>query len=618
MKLVYDIECNGLDPDKVWCLVAQDVDTKIIYKFSDYDDNLLNMSDAIALLNKAEVLIGHNLIGFDNVVMDKLYGLQLNEKKVYDTFVMSQTLRYKRGHKHGLAGWGEHLGYSKIEFDPNQFDIGYSHEMLTYCVRDVELNTKVFETLMEEFKELFARKPQIRKGLEIEHDTAKFNAFVRERGWKFDMVKAKENRQRMQARMDEIEAVVHPQLGEHKVFIDKAPKTPKFKKNGNYTAVTVRLLSDYFGRDVKETDVHLMPAGTEFQRSKMEQTKLGQMDLVKEWLLNEKGWKPDDWTVRKINGKWVKQSPKFTDTSMAYLGELGEMISEYYTLRNRASVIDGWFDQVKDGRLNGNMWTIGTPTFRVRHETIVNLPGVHTAWGKELRELLVADEGMVVVGADSSGNQLRALAHYVGDDSFTTAVCHGNSTDGTDAHTRNAEILGCSRSVAKTYLYAYLFGAGFGKLGATLTGKPNVEAGKKSAAKFGAGIKGLQELKDKVQGIWKQTNYAQGTGWFPALDGRPVFADSDHQALNYLLQSAEGITCKAALSYAWRKIDEENLRAEPRLFYHDELAFVSHPEDADRVGEILQESFREAPKDFGVTIMDGGDYVIGQSYADVH
>ena len=88
--------------------------------------------------------------------------------------------------------------------------------------------------------------------------------------------------------------------------------------------------------------------------------------------------------------------------------------------------------------------------------------------------------------------------------------------------------------------------------------------------------------------------------------------------MNYLLQSAEAITCKAALSYAWEKIKDEELNAEPRLFYHDELAFVSTESDAARVGEILQEAFREAPKEFGVTIMDGGDYVIGDSYADVH
>ena len=53
-------------------------------------------------------------------------------------------------------------------------------------------------------------------------------------------------------------------------------------------------------------------------------------------------------------------------------------------------------------------------------------------------------------------------------------------------------------------------------------------------------------------------------------------------------------------------------------FYHDEIAYTAHVDDAERVGEILQEAFREAPKEFKVECMDGGDPVIGDTYADVH
>ena len=77
------------------------------------------------------------------------------------------------------------------------------------------------------------------------------------------------------------------------------------------------------------------------------------------------------------------------------------------------------------------------------------------------------------------------------------------------------------------------------------------------------------------------------------MDGSLPLMDAQYSVgqaiklLNYLLQAAEGVTCKAALMWAWDKIKEEKLRAEPRLFYHDEMAFQSHPDDAKRVGEIL-------------------------------
>ena len=610
MRLVYDIETDGLlnEYTKIHCIVAYNLDTGTMYSYSDSDVALPSIADGVSLLSNASLLVGHNVIGFDHVAINRLFDTDLHDVKTHDTFVMSQVLRYKRNHKHGLAGWGEHLGNSKMNFD--KWD-EYSKEMLKYCQQDVKVNVDIYHALIAEFKKIAEKRPLIAEGLRVEHDTAIFNARVREQGWRFDVEKAKTNLTRMQDRMAEIEAVIHPKLGERKVFIDKTPKTPKFLKNGNYNSHTCRWLSEYLNKTVEPGDTHLWPAGREFQRFKMEPITLASLDLVKDWLL-ENGWKPDEYQKRKVGFEWITGSPKLTSTSLAKLGEIGEMIDEYYTIRNRASVVSGWLDQVKAGRLHGNMWTIGTPTFRARHEVIVNLPAVTAAWGKELRELFVADEGDVVVGADSSGNQLRGLCHYVGNDLFTHEVCYG------DQHSRNADALGCSRPVAKSYLYAYLFGAGDAKLGQVLTGKSNVAAGKKSRDDFAKGIKGLTELKDKLSKVWKQTHYQQGEGWFPALDGRPVFCPAEHQTLNYLLQSAEGITCKAAVSYAMRKINEEKLRAKPRLFYHDEIAYTSHPDDADRVGEILQEAFREAPKAFNVTCMDGGDYVKGESYADVH
>lgn len=608
MKLVYDIECNGLTPDTIWCIVAHNIDTKVTYKFSDHDNLHGSIKDGVRLLENAELLIGHNIIGFDNRVIDDLYGTDLNGKRNHDTFVMSQVLSYKRTHRHGLAGWGEFLGNSKISFD--DWD-KYSREMLRYCVQDVMVNLDVYNKLLEEYKVVYARNPKIKRGLQVEHDVAVFNATVRKTGWKFDSEKAAATLKLMHARMETIEKELEPKLGMKTVYIDKEPRTPKYKKNGDFNHHTVNQLAEYFGHEVKAGDTHLIQPDEVFQRSRQEQIDLGSTDLVKEWLLKN-GWKPDEYQRKKIGFEWVTMGPKLTSTSLAAFGQDGKLIDEYYTLRSRKAVIEGWVNKVVDGRLHGNMWTCGTPTFRARHEVIVNLPAVDAEWGKEIRELLIADEGMVVVGADSSGNQLRGLCHYVRNDAFTKEVIFG------DQHQRNADSLGSSRPVAKSYLYAYLFGAGDAKLGQVLTGKTNASAGAKSRVDFAKGIQGLQELKDKLAKLWKNTRFSSGEGKIPGLDGRTIFVPSDHQALNYLLQSAEGITCKAAVSYQMEKIKEEGLRAEPRLFYHDETAWVSHPDDAARVGQILKESFAEGPKWFGVECMDGGDPSFGNSYADVH
>ena len=312
MKLVYDLECNGLTPDKIWCIVAYNIDTQMVYKFSDFDNLHGSIKDGVRLLENADLLIGHNIINFDNRVIDDLYNTDLNSKQCHDTFIMSQVLSYKRDHKHGLAGWGQKLGNQKWDFD--QWD-QYSREMLKYCVQDVMVNYDVYKVLLEEYTVIYKRNPKIKEGLRIEHDCAIFNLRVRQDGWKFDLEGASETHKRMLERMEEIELILHPKLGNHTVYDDKTPRTPKFKKNGEYNVHTVKQLSEYFGETILSTDIHRMPPGTEFQRSHEEQIDLGSTELVKEWLLAN-GWKPDEYQKKKIGFEWVTTGPKLTDTSL--------------------------------------------------------------------------------------------------------------------------------------------------------------------------------------------------------------------------------------------------------------------------------------------------------------
>lgn len=613
-KYIFDIESDGLldTISTIWCLVLQDADTKEILSYSDYDDDLPSLAEGMQKLQDAELLIGHNIIGYDVPAIKIVTGVDLMDKNMHDTLIMSRVNRYKRPFVgHSLKAWGEFLGDSKLQYDDWT---KYSKQMLTYCIQDVELNTQVYEVVLGEFKQLAAHNPNYAKGMRMEHEVAKLQEAITEEGWNFDEVKARETHKRMTDRMEAIEKEVYPHLGTHKVFIDKEEKTPKYKKDGTYTAVTCRILSDYLGRPIMGEDALLdnppVQPGQGIKRSRIEQITLGQTDLVKEWLLSI-GWKPDEYNRKMINGRWQNTGPKLTETSLSKLGKFGELVGEYYTIRNRSSVLESWLDNLKDGRLHGKMFTIGTPSFRARHSIIVNIPSTEAAWGKEMRELFRADEGDLLVGADSSGNQLRGLVHYVNNPEYTDVVING------DQHQRNADALGCTRSTAKSYLYAYLFGAGDGKLGQVLSGKSNPTLGRNSKEQFARSIKGLDKLKKSVEGAWAQREHQQGMGWIFGLDGRPVFVPSQHQCLNYLLQCAEGITCKAAAVWAMKKIKEEGLRGKLRIIYHDEIQISAHPDDAERIKEIAAASFREAPKDFGVMVMDG-DGCVGRDYSETH
>ena len=614
MKLIFDIETNGLFPDKIWCLVAQEISTKEIFSFSDYDDDLPSLQEGLDLLSNARILAGHNIIGFDLVILKRLLGWTPSpETTIWDTLTMSQLNMYDRGHRHGLAGWGQHFNYEKLEFD--DWD-KYSREMLTYCIRDVELNTKVYERVSKEASFLMKTNPKYLEGLRLEHDVAAINAEISEKGWVFDKKKALALQKELRYKMEAIEDEIEPMLG--KVCMMRGTKAVDkiTKKNGQY----YKTVCDWMAIDenVKASEGFVMGP---FSRIEFKEVRLGQMAEVKKFLLDI-GWEPDDWTVKNINGNWIKQSPKLTETSLSKLGDIGNIIGDYYMMRNRLATVEGWLETVeegdfKDGRLHGNMFTMGTPSFRCRHSVIVNIPSVSSDYGKELRSLLTCEEGYKVVGADSAGNQFRGLCHYMQDEDFTSSVIEGKSEDGTDIHSRNAAILGISRPKAKNFIYAYLFGAGPAKLGEVISGVKSAKVGKKADEAFKKAFPGLQALKDDLQQEYTLSKMKTGIGFITGADGRRIILRSDHQALNYLLQTLESITCKAALVYAYNKIKEEGIDAYPVLFYHDEVAFVSKEEYAPRVLEICAEAFKEAPKQFGVMCMDG-DGTIGDSYADVH
>jgi len=618
MRLCYDIECNGLDPSIVWCLVAIDVDTGNEYYFSDYDSNLDSLYSGINLLSKADSIIGHNIIGFDNVVLKKLYNWQPKpEQKLYDTWTMSQTNNYFRGHKHGLAAWGKKLDDNKITFDDWDH---YSERMLEYCIQDVKLNVKVWKILMKEVSQITAKASQYPKYLRAEHDAAEFEAATRVSGWRFNYDGAIDLVKSLQSAMESIELRVEPELGYHKELIDKTPKTAKYKKNGEYNATTCRILSEYFDRTINPSDAlssnpPIRP-NQEFQRIREVKTRLGNLEQVKEYLYGL-GWEPDDWNVKRLpSGDFQRTGPKLTSSSLEKLGGIGRSIDNWTTLRSRLSITQGWIrdSKVDDAgvrRIHGRAWNIGTPTFRWRHEVIANLPGAGEEWGRRMRALFLPEEGHVVVGADSAGNQFRCLAHFIGNKEFTDEVLNG------DVHQKNADILGCSRAAAKRWIYAYLFGAGASKLGLYLTGKMDSTVGQGSKDAYAAAIPGLGDLKRSLEDQWQRTKRATGSGFIRGLGGQRIYVKENYQTLNYLLQSAEAATMKIAIGYINKRIIQEGIECEPRLMYHDEFQYSCKESDAKRLGEILVEGLTEAPKILGVTIMSG-DYEIGNNLAETH
>ena len=219
---------------------------------------------------------------------------------------------------------------------------------------------------------------------------------------------------------------------------------------------------------------------------------------------------------------------------------------------------------------------------------------------------------MVMVGADLAGIELRMLAHYLArydGGRYADILLNG------DIHQVNADKIGISRRAVKTVTYAFLYGAGDAKIGLSVDKQlsPNKARakGKQVRAAFIEAIDGLSEL---LQAVKKRS----ASGTIMAVDGRKIYVDSTHKALNYLLQCSAGVIAKRWLQITHDHTKEMGLRCHQLAFIHDELQYESHPEHVDDLKSILVLSAIESGEYYNLRIPIAADAKSGASWAEVH
>ena len=623
-RYVFDIESDGLldQATQIWIAVVIDLESGKEYAFSDhiaFDQNahINDLAAFLPFLEDADEISGHNIINYDLPLLKKLCDWEpSSEIKVIDTLLLSQMLDYKRfGFGHSLEKWAESFGMKKTEIEEWEH---WNPKMTERCLVDARVNVKVYNQLKDDVLRMAQVRPEIKKSIAAEHETAKFFAEANWRGWRVNRRKLNRLKIRMETQLAAIKSIVEPQLiGRYKPKfgnnVEKNTRKPKYNANGHYDHHTAKLFDIDSSRGLEDR-----PIMGEYTPVLAAAPDINSTESLK-LFLNSIGWVPLEYNKKKVDRKWINMSPKLCEESLARVGRIGQLIDRYNTTKSRYSILKGWEEHLDENdRLHGSAFTIGTPTFRCRHKGITNVPSADAVWGKGIRAIFICDEGNVIVGGDSSGNQARALCHDINDDAFTELMLN------TDVHQRNADILTTERAVvprnvAKRWYYAWLFGAGGDKLSRYILGYDDFNFGKELSARYLAANPLLKKLITKLENTFDKTiRMSKGhKGYIPAVDGRKVYADSSHKILNYRLQSTEAITCKAALLYAVKKLNEEKIPWWPLIFYHDELQVETPESYGPRVAEILIEAFTEAPKWFNINIMSG-DAKIGKSWLQTH
>jgi len=548
---------------------------------SGYKKNFLNPAvereEIQEYINGFDIIIGHNITNFDQPVLEKHLGISFDSVEIEDTLVMSRLYDPQLDGGHSLRAWGERLKFPKSEHDDWT---KLSEEMIKYCTIDVEVTAKLYTKLAE----LLSKFPG--ESVELEHKVQQIISKQERTGWLLDMKKAFDIQAQLKQRSIEVEKEVHKRFTPLPVFVREV--TPKIKKDNTLSSVGLRFLGDDYSSI----------AGP-FSRVDWPEFNLGSRQQIGRHL-KFYGWKPENFT---------EKGQPIVDEGILSKVDIPEakLIAEYLMLQKRSAQVQSWIEAVEeDGRVHGRVNPIGAVTGRMTHSSpnMAQVPASYSPYGTECRQCWTVPKGYKLVGIDAAGLELRMLAHYMNDEEYTHEVTHG------DVHTANQKAAGLStRDNAKTFIYAFLYGAGDAKIGSVVGGSKR--DGAKLKEKFLTNTPSLRTLRERVLRAAKR-------GHLRGLDGRRLIVRSEHAALNTLLQSAGAIIMKKALTILNEYAIIHSMDYKFVGNIHDEFQVEVKEAHAEKFGWLAVECIKAAGTRMELKCPLDGEYKVGDNWASTH
>lgn len=613
-RVVADSETNGLLPDvtRLWCVTARDIDTG--EKFGWGPDNL---GDFATFAGTVDTWVGHNFLSYDAKVFRKLLGLRIPVSKITDTLIKSRLQYYSRPGGHSLENLGKLVHRPKGVFsDWTQ----YSQELLDYCHQDTDTNYHVYIYLLTEGKKWGSPEAE-----RLEHGVQHILNEQKDYGFPLNVGEAHRLQTEINTRANQLQQVMETELPDV-VRPDKCRLIiPQVKADGTGFAKTnIKYLSDDWDKVVGP---HTRLAWEEFSVGSPVQIV---RRLEGHWdpIIRTKGFRKYQWD-RSLTKEQKDKAGRFMwqiceenlDTLRPSAAKSLKSIREYLMLRSRQSEIDGWFDGLgDDGHVHGYCQGIGAITHRMSHRepNLGNTAGVVSTYGPEFRACFHygGDDGYVQLGTDASGIQLRVLSHYMNDPEYTKEVVDG------DIHDKNLDAMGIdkgtwdedhsqwsSRGKAKTFIYAWLLGAGDEKVGRICGGDPTF--GRQVKTTFLESLPALARLK-------KEAAIAARVGRLVGLDGRHIEIKGEHFALSCYLQGGESVIMKKAMVLAQQRAHRANLDFRQLVVAHDEFQSRVREDHAEKLGKIQVGAIIDAGLHFKLNCPLDGAYKVGKTWLDTH
>lgn len=648
--LLFDLESDGLldELTVIHTLHMYDTETGKFLRFNDgfFADGASaprdgSIEDGIKLLGEADAICGHNIINFDVPAIKKLNPSFHPKGVLHDTLIYSRYLYphmtdvdmegVRTGRRprdfgkligsHNLKSWGIRLGEHKGDYTGGW--TLFTQDMEDYAYQDIVVTRRLWEFL--------SAKEYSEDAVRLEHDTA-FLIHLQERcGFLFDRDKAHDLERILRGRKAELEDRLRAVFPPWEEPIRKGGKPYVFMPKRDNAKLGYK-------------------AGVGVPKFKTVSFNPGSRDHIANRLQALYDWKPVEFTE---TGK-----PKIDETTLGGLDfPEAKLLVEYLTVDKRLGQLaegsQAWLKRVgSDDRIHGRVNTLGAVTRRMTHSypNMAQVPAVRAPYGKDCRSLFRVADGFKLVGCDAEGLELRMLAHYMARfdaGAYVKTVVEGSKDDGTDVHTVNQRFIGLnSRDSAKTWIYAYLYGAGNLKLGSIiyddysdrqregfhgkyppgdLRDRALVRLGTKARRSVEEGLPALGKLQAKVKTLAARK-------YLKTVDGGRLRVRSAHAALNTLLQGGGAVVMKKAavillddlMSTGWEPnwVTGWLHRGEDRLGFvaniHDEYQLEVPTHLSNEIGEAAARAIRLAGEAFNLRCPLAGAFQIGDSWADSH
>ncbi len=590
MRLFFDLETDGLDPDVIHCIGVGDGEKVWSYSHDQIEEGL-------AELATADELVAHNGIGYDFKVIDKLYPSWAFKGKRSDTLVLSRLIRadlknedfeYNWSNEvlpkrlygsHSLKAWGMRLN-SRISGSENflkdDYDGGWEHwsqAMQDYCEQDVYVLMALYKFLKPD-----NHSPE---AIDLAHEVAEVAERIGNAGWTFDEAGAGKLYAELSTRRDELNDELQNLFEPWEVHETIIPKVNN-KKLG-------------------------YEKGVPFVKTKVVEFNHSSRRHIEFCLSKKYGWKPSKTTPQ---GHAIIDDIVLGELDYPEAKKLGELFLLEKRIGQLAEGSQAWMKKVSsDGKIRHRLICPSTRTLRCTHiqPNLSQVPAVRLPYGKQCRDLFTVPSGYSLVGCDLSGIEIRLFAHYLAsydEGSYAKVVLES------DIHTYNQKATGlASRDLAKVWLYSTLYGAGDSKVGA-IVGK-GAKEGKRLKENFVNAVPAYGQLKQDVE-------KAASKGWIKALGNNRIKVNSSHTSLNSLLQSAGAVVASKWVTLLDKEIKKQNLDVTVIGWIHDEVQCAVKKGQEEYVGNLIRRCAKEAGEVYKLRIPIDAEFSVGRTWADTH